>query len=160
MIGHFDFYSRALSSMKRRKTKCGPTWNVVPKSGPETLKSSWRTVGSRTTFSFSFYWICQGCHFSSFVAWSTSPMLTATQVKKESKNSFWFGNNQCLLKGEKKSCVLIKKRCKNLVDGMLFIKGQNYSIPSILVKIFREGYDTHNLGSLVVESAPDCEMTK
>lgn len=55
--------------------------------------------------------------------------------------------------------MLIKKRCKNLVDGMLFIKGQNYALPSILVKLFREGYDTKPLSSLVLESLSDCEMT-
>ena len=62
--------------------------------------------------------------------------------------------------GEKKQCILIKKRCKNLVDGMFFIKGQNYAIPSVLVKLFREGYDSQPLGSLLIESLQDCEMTK
>ena len=62
--------------------------------------------------------------------------------------------------GEKKQCILIKKRCKNLVNGMFFIKGQNYAIPSVLVKLFREGYESANLQSLAVESLTDCEMTK
>ena len=62
--------------------------------------------------------------------------------------------------GEKKQCVLIKRKCKKLVNGMFFIKGQNYAIPSVLVKLFREGYESANLQSLAVESLTDCEMTK
>ena len=69
-------------------------------------------------------------------------------------------NKQNNINGEKKQCILIKKRCKNLINGMFFIKGQNYAIPSVLVKLFREGYESTNLQSLAVESLPNCEMTK
>ena len=62
--------------------------------------------------------------------------------------------------GEKKQCVLIKKRQNNLVDGMFYIKGHNYPIPAILLKLFREGYDAQSLSSLSIESLQDCEMTK
>jgi hypothetical protein len=65
-----------------------------------------------------------------------------------------------LLSGEKKQCALIKKRCKNLVDGMIYVKGQNYCLPTVLVKLYREGYDTHSMGSLAIETLQDCEMTK
>ena len=69
-------------------------------------------------------------------------------------------NKQNNINGEKKQCILVKRRCKNLINGMFFIKGQNYAIPSVLVKLFREGYESTNLQSLAVESLPNCEMTK
>merc|ERR1712038_65445 len=68
-------------------------------------------------------------------------------------------NKQNNINGEKKQCILVKRRCKNLINGMFFIKGQNYAIPSVLVKLFREGYESTNLQSLAVESLPNCEMT-
>ena len=40
------------------------------------------------------------------------------------------------------------------------IKDNKYPVPSILVKLFREGYDTHPFSTLVLESLTDCEMTK
>ena len=61
---------------------------------------------------------------------------------------------------ERKKCILIKKQTRNLVDGMVFIKGENYPMPSILLKLFRDGYDNIPLNSLIIESSQDCEMTK
>ena len=61
---------------------------------------------------------------------------------------------------ERKKCILMSKQTKNLVDGMVFIKGENYPMPSILFKLFRNGFDNLPLNSLIIESSQDCEMSK
>ena len=62
--------------------------------------------------------------------------------------------------GEKKKCIIIKKSTANLTEGKIFIKGQTYTVPAVLVKLFREGQESHSLSSsLFLESQPDCVMT-
>lgn len=58
--------------------------------------------------------------------------------------SFIQSNLYC---GEKKNCVLIRKKNKPLTLNLR--AGEFYTLPSILVKMFREGFESHTFSSLV-----------
>ena len=106
---------------------------------------------------FCNYFLVQDFNFTIFKSDIVGRALFFKFCRIVKQNNSNININYC---GEKKQCVLIKRRCKKLVNGMFFIKGQNYAIPSVLVKLFREGYESANLQSLAVESLTDCEMTK
>ncbi len=60
---------------------------------------------------------------------------------------------------DKKRCIIIGKTCGKLTDGLIDVKGTSYPVPSVLVKLYRQGYDGESLKSIVLESKLECQMS-
>jgi hypothetical protein len=63
---------------------------------------------------------------------------------------------------EKDSCIILEKTVwdDSMKRGCIRVNGKLFSLPLLLVKMFREGFGEFPLVNLTVYSRPDCALSR
>ena len=63
---------------------------------------------------------------------------------------------------EKESCIIMEKTFWEEPSKRACIKvcGKSFSLPLVLIKLFREGFGEFTLNNLTVYSRPDCALSR
>ena len=63
---------------------------------------------------------------------------------------------------ERESCIILEKTIwdEPTKRGSVKVNGKLFSLPLILVKLFREGFGEFPLSNLILYSRPDCSLSR